>query len=819
MSIEQDRPLNLVSGWNIIGFTCNEPIDVVDAFLPIVDKVIIAKDNNGGAYIPEFGFNGIGVFEYGYGYQLKLTDAITDFQFCPFLVPLIEGCMDETAFNYNLSANLDDGSCYPFVYGCLDNLYIEYNDFANTDDGSCETLIVWGCIDESALNFNEEANADDGSCMYPIGGIEFQLNYGWNLVGFTGCEITPIEEAFQNALGNGSSLEETFEIIKDLRGRMWHSELGENSSLTHLTPGEGYMMYVKDEGYGTTLSFSEEYCNDITYQLNLGWNMIGYTGDEVSDVVSSINSSLVSGSDIYSTFELIEDVTGYFWNEFFAALQTFNPGEAYLMYVKVEGDGTTLSFTDNSTQVFANNPGVGFTLPATDNNMSVIFPIGSLSGFAGGQLIAYNEGVPVSEPVIISDNGSAGVGVIGTDYFCGYGDCDFLPSSGQEISFAILMEDETTVIAEINPPIAYAANSVINTYNDLSFSIDGEQVVFGCDDFSYTEYSPDANLNDGSCATVAIFGCMDANACNFNNAANSDDGSCVTPSGCESCTGETDGSGSVLANDDDDDGFCNADEILGCTDPYAFKDNPEATDDDWYCYPIIMGCLDSIACNFNPEANMADGSCTYDEEGYDCNGNPLLNCFYPPDPEFVSWLQENTPGVINGECLDFDAAGEVNTYLDISSSNIINLDGLQYFTNLIGLEIYDNGALTSLPDLSGLTNLIGLYIYMNDVLTSFPGLSSLTNLSELYIENNDALTSLPDLSGLTNLIGLEIYGNDALTSLPDLSGLTNLNLVLIYDNDALTSLPDLSGLTNLSLVQIYDNDSLTVFLTSQVSRI
>ena len=52
MSIEQDRPLNLVSGWNIIGFTCNEPIDVVDAFLPIVDKVIIAKDNYGGAYLP-----------------------------------------------------------------------------------------------------------------------------------------------------------------------------------------------------------------------------------------------------------------------------------------------------------------------------------------------------------------------------------------------------------------------------------------------------------------------------------------------------------------------------------------------------------------------------------------------------------------------------------------------------------------------------------------------------------------------------------------------------------------------------------------------
>ena len=84
--------------------------------------------------------------------------------------------------------------------------------------------------------------------------ISFELSPGWNMVGFTGCEITPIEEAFQDALGNGASLEETFQIIKDVRGIFWHQELGENSSLTHLTPGEGYMMYVI--GDATTVSFS-----------------------------------------------------------------------------------------------------------------------------------------------------------------------------------------------------------------------------------------------------------------------------------------------------------------------------------------------------------------------------------------------------------------------------------------------------------------------------------------------------------------------------------------------------------------------------------
>ena len=33
------------------------------------------------------------------------------------------------------------------------------------------------------------------------------------------------------------------------------------------------------------------------------------------------------------------------------------------------------------------------------------------------------------------------------------------------------------------------------------------------------------------------------------------------------------------------------------------------------------GCMDQIACNYNPEANMADGSCEFPEQGYDCEGN------------------------------------------------------------------------------------------------------------------------------------------------------------------------------------------------------
>lgn len=48
----------------------------------------------------------------------------------------------------------------------------------------------------------------------------------------------------------------------------------------------------------------------------------------------------------------------------------------------------------------------------------------------------------------------------------------------------------------------------------------------------------------------------------------------------------------------------------------TFKVRPIRAFGNW-----IMGCMDSLACNFNPDANLADGSCTYSEEGYDCEGN------------------------------------------------------------------------------------------------------------------------------------------------------------------------------------------------------
>ena len=162
-----------------------------------------------------------------------------------------------------------------------------------------------------------------------------------------------------------------------------------------------------------------------------------------------------------------------------------------------------------------------------------------------------------------------------------------------------------------------------------------------------------------------VYGCIDDTACNYDTDANANDVSdpCLFIDGiCETCSGETDGTGTLVDNDSDDDGVCDADEIVGCTDnnpggdgtPIACNYDPAATDtdnslctypsetyldcdgncnndtdEDGVCDEIeVSGCQDEDACNYNASATDS-GSCTYPIDLYgvdyvDCS-NECLN--------------------------------------------------------------------------------------------------------------------------------------------------------------------------------------------------
>ena len=168
------------------------------------------------------------------------------------------------------------------------------------------------------------------------------------------------------------------------------------------------------------------------------------------------------------------------------------------------------------------------------------------------------------------------------------------------------------------------------TYPDTGFNCDGSCVN-------------DAD-EDGVCDADEVAGCEDSTACNYNAAATDDDGSCIYPDGiCETCSGETDATGTVVDNDSDDDGVCDLDEITGCQDATACNYNSAATDAGDCVYTSdscdacsgetdgtgtvisdtdsdgdgicngdeVAGCTDEEALNFDGAATDADDSCTY----------------------------------------------------------------------------------------------------------------------------------------------------------------------------------------------------------------
>jgi choice-of-anchor B domain-containing protein len=79
---EEGFSIILLDGWNLIGYSCVNTINAETAFAPLIDILIIAKDNAGNAYLPEWNFNGIGDLLGGYGYQLKITEQVNNFNVC-----------------------------------------------------------------------------------------------------------------------------------------------------------------------------------------------------------------------------------------------------------------------------------------------------------------------------------------------------------------------------------------------------------------------------------------------------------------------------------------------------------------------------------------------------------------------------------------------------------------------------------------------------------------------------------------------------------------------------------------------------------------
>lgn len=196
--------------------------------------------------------------------------------------------------------------------------------------------------------------------------------------------------------------------------------------------------------------------------------------------------------------------------------------------------------------------------------------------------------------------------------------------------------------------------------------------------------------------TSVIPGCIDADACNYDEDANQDDGTCSYPQFAYDCEGN-------CVNDVNENGICDELEILGCTDVTNPGYNPAANVDDGSCleggciiefacnysitadyqlpgsceFTSCAGCTDSAACNYDATATLNNGSCTFPDYGYDCEGVcindtdsdgicdefEILGCTDPTNPGFNPLATDDDGSCLVGGCIlpfacNYDASAD-----------------------------------------------------------------------------------------------------------------------------------------------------------------
>ena len=205
-----------------------------------------------------------------------------------------------------------------------------------------------------------------------------------------------------------------------------------------------------------------------------------------------------------------------------------------------------------------------------------------------------------------------------------------------------------------------------NSYSEVSILLSkyiDDQIFFSANLF-WIEYISDNYIF--YLYQDTILGCTDPLACNYNSNANSDDNSCIYANDiCDTCSGETDGTGTVVDNDLDNDGVCDDDEVLGCTDAEACNYNILATDEDDSCIYPSETYLD---CNGDCLSDLdLDGIC--DEIDDDIDGDGIDN----------NWENENGLNPYDPQDslsdLDQDGLSNIEEYIYSTNPNNIDTDG------------------------------------------------------------------------------------------------------------------------------------------------
>ncbi len=74
--VAENRPIDLEEGWSMVAYFPENELNAPNAFANITDQLIIAKDDEGHFYVPEWDFNNMMPLRRGKGYQVNVSEEV-----------------------------------------------------------------------------------------------------------------------------------------------------------------------------------------------------------------------------------------------------------------------------------------------------------------------------------------------------------------------------------------------------------------------------------------------------------------------------------------------------------------------------------------------------------------------------------------------------------------------------------------------------------------------------------------------------------------------------------------------------------------------
>ncbi len=548
---------------------------------------------------------------------------------------------------------------FAFVYGCTDSVAPNYDSTATINDGSC--IYVFGCTSDSAANYNPWANVDNGTCVYDV-----ECNPGQSLLevailldnwpGETSWEITT----------NGTI------VYSVPTGTYDYTQTGQTVRTDVCVPIGDTIVFTINDSYGDGIGGGSVVGSCIVTNLDC---------EDTVFILNPPNFGVTASSNPYVSDTCSNDTTIYGCTDEdyveYNSEATIDDSSCTVIAIYGCTDSTAFNYDPNAHRMELSSP--------CDYKLILFDDGGDSWGncWLGVQQedslwqFRINQNNVYSDTFLISFNAY-------DEIFLYYFEIPTPQQNPQQLDIQTIQNsfkiENTfgTIIHEGNNPwpgpnenklknyrsprdlyvaepncgtecidVVYGClDSLAYNYSDTANTADTCYYNPGCTNPGYLEYYTQgyvADINDGSCNTLAVFGCTDSAAFNYDSTANVDNGGCVpvvlgcmnslafnynpqanTPDTCipviYGCTSPIAFNYDSLANTDD--GSCIG-VTYGCTDTTMWNYSPSANVDDGSCVPYIYGCTDPIMFNYNPLANTDNGSCV--EFYYGCTDSTMFN--------------------------------------------------------------------------------------------------------------------------------------------------------------------------------------------------